>query len=45
MLQLTSRDEAILDRMNVMRLADVNAIRWALAGYQDDRGNVPVSVR
>lgn len=44
MLQLTSRDEAMLDWMNVVRLADVDAIRWALAAYQDDH-NGPVSVR
>ena len=44
MLQLTSRDEAMLDWMNVVRLADVQAIRWALSAYQDDHEG-PVSVR
>lgn len=44
MLQLTSRDEAMLDWMNVVRLADVDAIRWALSAYQDDHDG-PVSVR
>jgi hypothetical protein len=45
MLQLTSRDEAMLDWMNVVRLADVEAIRWALAAYQDDHEGAPVSIR
>lgn len=44
MLQLTSRDEAMLDWMNVVRLADVDAIRWALSAYQDHHDG-PVSVR
>jgi hypothetical protein len=44
MLQLTSRDEAMLDWMNVVRLADVDAIRWALSAYRDDHDG-PVSVR
>ena len=44
MLQLTSRDEAMLDWMNVVRLADVDAIRWALSAHQDDHDG-PVSVR
>lgn len=44
MTQLTSRDEAMLDWMNVVRLADVDAIRWALSAYQDGHDN-PVSVR
>ncbi|MBN9239929.1 MAG: hypothetical protein J0J03_09660 [Leifsonia sp.] len=44
MLQLTSRDEAMLDWMNVVRLADVDAIRWALSAYQEDHDG-PVSVR
>lgn len=44
MLQLTSRDEAMLDWMNVVRLADVDAIRWALSAYQDKHDG-PVSVR
>ena len=44
MLQLTSRDEAMLDWMNVVRLADVDAIRWALSAYQDNHDG-PVSVR
>lgn len=44
MLQLTSRDEAMLDWMNVVRLADVDAVRWALSAYQDDHDG-PVSVR
>lgn len=45
MLQLTSRDEAMLDWMNVVRLADVDAIRWALSAYQDDHDGSPVSIR
>lgn len=44
MLQLTSRDEAMLDWINVVRLADVDAIRWALSAYQVDHDG-PVSVR
>lgn len=44
MLQLTSRDEAMLDWMNVVRLADVDAIRWALSAYQHGHDG-PVSVR
>lgn len=45
MLQLTSRDDAMLDWMNVVRLADVEAVRWALAGFQNYHGDGPVSVR
>ncbi len=45
MLQLTSRDESMLDWMNVVRLADAEAIRWALAAYQDDHLDGPVSIR
>lgn len=44
MLQLTSRDEAMLDWMNVVRLADVDAVRWALSAYQDGHDG-PVSIR
>jgi len=44
MTQLTSRDEAMLDWMNVVRLADVDAIRWALSAHQDGHDG-PVSVR
>jgi hypothetical protein len=45
MLQLTSRDEAMLDWMNVVRLADVEAVRWALSAYQNDHDGGPVSIR
>lgn len=45
MLQLTSRDEAMLDWMNVVRLADVEAIRWALTAFQDHHDGAPVSIR
>lgn len=44
MPQLTSRDEAMLDWMNVVWLADVDAIRWALSSFQDGHDG-PVSVR
>lgn len=45
MVQLTSRDEAMLEWLGVVRMADVDAIRWALAGLAGDHSGPPVSRR
>ena len=45
MVQLTSRDEAMLEWLSVVRMADVDAIRWALAGLAGDHTGSPVSRR
>ncbi|NNC14077.1 hypothetical protein HII28_19640 [Planctomonas sp. JC2975] len=42
-MQLTERDEAMLDWLSVVRLADMDALRWALAGLSDEAE--PVSLR
>lgn len=43
MMQLTDRDEAMLEWLGVVRMADMDAIRWALGGLAGAGG--PVSVR
>ncbi|TPW78407.1 hypothetical protein [Schumannella sp. 10F1B-5-1] len=35
MVQVTGRDEAMLDWLRVVRMADTEAVRWALAGLGD----------
>lgn len=44
-MQLTSRDEAMLEWLGIVRMADVDAVRWALAGLQEGAPGGPVSVR
>jgi hypothetical protein len=41
--QLTRRDEAMLDWLGIVRVADVHAIRYALAGFAGT--SVPVTMR
>lgn len=45
MLQLTRRDDAMLEWLSVVRMADIDGVRWALAGLQDGEADKPVSVR
>lgn len=45
MMQLTRRDEQMLDWLGVVRMADIDGVRWALAGLKDGDAEVPVSVR
>lgn len=45
MVQLTMRDEAMLDWLSVVRMADQEAVRWALAALPDGRADQPVGVR
>lgn len=42
-MQMTERDERMLDWLSVVRLADMDAVRWALAGF--DGQERPVSLR
>ena len=42
-MRLTSRDEAMLDWLDVVRMADMDAIRWALGGLSG--AGEPVSTR
>jgi hypothetical protein len=44
-MQLTRRDEEMLSWLSVVRLADIDGIRWALAGLQGVETAGPVSVR
>lgn len=49
-MQMTERDERMLDWLRVVRLADLDAVRWALAGLDEvdaDRTDVttPVTLR
>ena len=44
-MQLTSRDEAMLEWLGVVRMADADAVRWALAALQESEPEGPVSVR
>ena len=39
MVQLTKRDEAMLDWLSVVRMADQEAVRWALAALPDGHAN------
>lgn len=43
MMQITDRDEAMLDWLSVVRMADIDAIRWALGGLAG--AGTPVSMR
>ena len=45
MVQLTKRDEAMLDWLSVVRMADQEAVRWALAALAEGRADEPVGVR
>ena len=45
MVQLTKRDEAMLDWLSVVRMADQEAVRWALAALADGHADRPVGVR
>lgn len=45
MVQLTKRDEAMLDWLSVVRMADQEAVRWALAALPDGCAEQPVGVR
>lgn len=45
MVQLTKRDEAMLDWLSVVRMADQEAVRWALAALPDGHADKPVGVR
>ena len=45
MMKLTRRDEAMLDWLSVVRMADQEAICWALAALAEGRADKPVSVR
>lgn len=46
MMRLTDRDEAMLDWLTVVRIADLEAIRWALAALQASEFPAePVSLR
>lgn len=45
LVQMTSRDEAMLAWLGVVRLADMEGVRWALAGLSDAEVDGPVSVR
>lgn len=42
-MQLTERDEAMLEWLSVVRMADMEALRWALGGLSG--AGVPVSLR
>ncbi|MGV8970710.1 MAG: hypothetical protein ACOH10_00180 [Rhodoglobus sp.] len=44
-VQLTERDEAMLDWLSVVRMADQEAICWALAALPDGHADKPVGVR
>lgn len=49
-MQMTVRDERMLDWLRVVRLADMDAVRWALAGLDEDSQSTgndarPVSLR
>ena len=44
-VQITRRDEAMLDWLSVVRLADMDGIRWALAGLLEGGADHPVSLR
>ena len=45
MVQLTTRDEAMLDWLSVVRMADQEAVRWAFAALPDGYADRPVGVR
>ena len=45
MVQLTRRDEAMLDWLSVVRMADQEAVCWALAALPEGHADKPVGVR
>ena len=45
MVQLTKSVEATLDWLGVVRMADQEAVRWALAALPDGYADRPVGVR
>lgn len=45
MVQLTERDEIMLEWLRVVRMADLDAIRWAMGATRDDRSGEPVTLR
>lgn len=45
MMQLTRRDEAMIDWMSVVRMADIEGVRWALAGLSESGVGEPLTVR
>lgn len=45
MMQLTRRDEQMIDWLRVVRMADIDAIRWALAGLKHGFADEPLSIR
>lgn len=45
MVQLTKRDEAMLDWLSVVRMADQETVCWALAALPEGHAEEPISVR
>ena len=45
MVQMTRRDEAMLEWLGVVRMADMDAVRWALAALAMGEAEKPVSLR
>lgn len=45
MVQITRRDDAMLDWLKTVRMADMDAIRWALAALTDGGADKPVGIR
>lgn len=45
MVQLTDRDEAMLEWLRVVRMADLDAIRWAMGALSDNDERGPVTLR
>jgi len=45
LVQLTDRDETILEWLRVVRMADLDANRWATGATSDDRRGDPVTLR
>lgn len=44
-MQLTARDERMIEWLRIVRMADLDGIRWALAGLKNGNANSEVSVR
>ena len=45
MVQLTDRDDAILEWLRVVRMADLDAIRWAMGALGEGDDHEPVTLR
>lgn len=45
MVQVTDRDEAVLEWLRVVRMADLKVIRWALSATSGGRRSDPVTLR